>query len=147
MDSRRPFLRCPRLASPAVYRARKRAPRCPMITPRNRKNRHFSPESSKFLPMTTTNTDVLSIARLNEKGEFTIPAEYRREHGLDRDSTIAIIQMGDALILTPIDKMLAEITERMEAAIRVAGVTVAELMEETFVARTEIAREEFGEET
>jgi bifunctional DNA-binding transcriptional regulator/antitoxin component of YhaV-PrlF toxin-antitoxin module len=118
-----------------------------MITPRNRKNRHFSPESSKFLRMTTTNTDVLSIARLNEKGEFTIPAEYRREHGLDRDSTIAIIQMGDALILTPIDKMLAEITERMEAAIRVAGVTVAELMEETFVARAEIAREEFGEET
>ncbi len=94
--------------------------------------------------MTTTNTDVLSIARLTEKGEFTIPAEYRREHGLDRDSTIAIIQMGDALILTPIDKMLAEITERMEAAIRGAGVTVEELMEETLAARVEIAREEFG---
>ena len=80
-------------------------------------------------------------------GELTIPAKYCREHDLERDSTLAMIQMGDALILTPIDKMLAEITERMEAAIRVAGVTVAELMEETFVARAEIAREEFGEET
>ena len=107
----------------------------------------LSSESSKFLCMATTNTDVLCIVRLNEKGELTIPEKYRREHNLERDSTIAIIQMGDALILTPIDKMLAEITERMEAAIRVAGVTVAELMEGTLVARAEIAREEFGEET
>ncbi len=43
--------------------------------------------------------------------------------------------------------MLTEITERMEAAIRGAGVTVEELMEETLTARAEIAREEFGEET
>jgi len=97
--------------------------------------------------MTTTNTDVLSIARLNEMGELTIPAKYRREHNLERDSTIAMIQMGDALILTPVDKMLTEITERMEAAVRGTGVIVEELMKETLVARAEIACEEFGDET
>lgn len=95
--------------------------------------------------MTTTNANVLSIARLSEKGQFTIPAEYRREHDLERDSTLAVIQLGDALILAPIDEVLTEITERMEAAMRGAGVTVEELMEETLAARAEIAREEFGE--
>jgi hypothetical protein len=59
----------------------------------------------------------------------------------------SMIQMGDALILTPVDKMLTEITERMEAAIRGTGVIVEELMKETLVARAEIACEEFGDET
>jgi bifunctional DNA-binding transcriptional regulator/antitoxin component of YhaV-PrlF toxin-antitoxin module len=95
--------------------------------------------------MTTANTKVLSIVRLSEKGQLTIPAEYRREHDLERDSTLAVIQMGEALILAPIDEMLTEITERMESAMRGAGVTVEELMEETLVARAEIVREDFGE--
>jgi hypothetical protein len=53
--------------------------------------------------------------------------------------------MGDVLILAPIDEVLTKITERMEAAMRGAGVTVEELMEETLAARAEIVREEFGE--
>jgi len=95
--------------------------------------------------MTTANTNVLSIVRLSEKGQLTIPAEYRREHDLERDSTLAVIQLGEALILAPIDEMLTEITERMESAMRGAGVTVEELMEETLAARAEIVREDFGE--
>lgn len=95
--------------------------------------------------MATTTSNVISIARLSEKGQLTIPAEYRREYDLERDSTLAMIQMGDALILVPIDEILTEITERMEAAMRGAGVTVEELMEETLAVRSEITREEFGE--
>jgi bifunctional DNA-binding transcriptional regulator/antitoxin component of YhaV-PrlF toxin-antitoxin module len=95
--------------------------------------------------MTTANANILSIVRLSEKGQLTIPAEYRREHDLERDSTLAVIQLGEALILAPIDEMLTAITERMEAAMRGAGITVEELMEDTLVARAEIAREEFGE--
>ena len=34
--------------------------------------------------MSTTTTNVLTIARLSEKGQLTIPAEYRREHDLAR---------------------------------------------------------------
>jgi hypothetical protein len=43
------------------------------------------------------------------------------------------------------DEMLTEITDRMEASMRGAGVTVEELIEEMLAARAEIAREEFGE--
>jgi bifunctional DNA-binding transcriptional regulator/antitoxin component of YhaV-PrlF toxin-antitoxin module len=95
--------------------------------------------------MSTTTTNVLTIVRLSEKGQLTIPSEYRREHELDRDSTLAVIQMGDALISAPIDEVLTKITERMEEAMRGAGVTVEELMEDKLAARAEIVREEFGE--
>jgi bifunctional DNA-binding transcriptional regulator/antitoxin component of YhaV-PrlF toxin-antitoxin module len=97
--------------------------------------------------MTIADANVLSIVRLSEKGQLTIPAEYRREHDLERDSTLALIQLGDVLILAPIDELLTEITDRMEASMRGAGVTVEELIEETLAARDEIAHEEFGEES
>jgi bifunctional DNA-binding transcriptional regulator/antitoxin component of YhaV-PrlF toxin-antitoxin module len=74
--------------------------------------------------MKTATANVFSIVRLSEKGQLTIPAEYSREHDLERDSTLAVIQLGEAMILAPIDKMLAEITRRMEAAMRWAGATV-----------------------
>jgi bifunctional DNA-binding transcriptional regulator/antitoxin component of YhaV-PrlF toxin-antitoxin module len=95
--------------------------------------------------VTIANANVLSIVRLSEKGQLTIPAEYRRKHDLERDSTLALIQLGDVLILAPIDEMLTEITERMEASMRRSGVTIDDLMEETLVARAEITHEEFGE--
>ena len=95
--------------------------------------------------MKTAYANVLPIVRLSEKGQLTIPAEYRRKHDLERDSTLAVIQLGKALILAPIDKVLAEITQRMEAAMRGAGATVEELMEEALAARADIVRKEYGE--
>jgi hypothetical protein len=46
-----------------------------------------------------------------------------------------------------IDRVLTEITERMEATMRCAGVTVEELMDAPLVARAKIAHEEFREGT
>lgn len=61
------------------------------------------------------------ISSLNDR-------QQGREHDLERD------------------RMLTEITERMEAAMCSVGVTVEELIEETLAVRAEIAREEFGEQ-
>jgi bifunctional DNA-binding transcriptional regulator/antitoxin component of YhaV-PrlF toxin-antitoxin module len=95
--------------------------------------------------MAATDSNVLTIVRLSEKGQLTIPAEYRRLHDLERDSMLVLIQMGGALVLVPLDEALAQITERLESAMRGAGVSVEELMKETLAAREEIVREEFGE--
>jgi bifunctional DNA-binding transcriptional regulator/antitoxin component of YhaV-PrlF toxin-antitoxin module len=69
--------------------------------------------------------------RLSENGQLTIPADYRREHDLKRDSKLALIQLGEVLFLVLIDEMLTEITDRMEASMCGAGVIVEELMDET----------------
>jgi bifunctional DNA-binding transcriptional regulator/antitoxin component of YhaV-PrlF toxin-antitoxin module len=95
--------------------------------------------------MTTTDANVLTVARLSEKGQLTIPAEYRRLHDLERDSMLALIQMGDALVLVPLDEALEQITERLASAMRGAGVSVEDLISEAQAARAEIVREEFGE--
>jgi bifunctional DNA-binding transcriptional regulator/antitoxin component of YhaV-PrlF toxin-antitoxin module len=92
-----------------------------------------------------TNKKQLSLARLSEKGQLTIPAEYRRAHRLERDSALVLVEIGDALVLVPHDEALATVTARLEAALKGAGGSADDLLAAAEEARAEIVREEFGE--
>jgi bifunctional DNA-binding transcriptional regulator/antitoxin component of YhaV-PrlF toxin-antitoxin module len=96
--------------------------------------------------MSTDESKVIAITRLSEKGQLTIPADYRRAHDLGRDSTIVLLEMGDALVIVPHDEVLAGVTSRLIAAMRGSGETVESLIAAADDARAEIVREEFGEE-
>ena len=94
----------------------------------------------------SVNKKVLSLARLSETGQLTIPAEYRRTHHLERDSALVIVEMGDALVLVPHDEALAAVTARLEAALEGAGAGTGALIKAAAEARAEITQEEFGDE-
>jgi len=94
--------------------------------------------------MATTESSVIAVTRLSEKGQLTIPAEYRRAHALGRDSTLVLVEMGDALVLVPHDEALAAVGARLEAALRGAGASVEDLVKAAEEARAEIVSEEFG---
>lgn len=89
---------------------------------------------------------VLSLARLSEKGQLTIPAEYRRAHQLERDSALVIVELGDALVLVPHDETLAAVTARLEAALKGAGAGTQDLIKAIAEARAEVTQEEFSDE-
>ena len=91
------------------------------------------------------NKKLLSLARLSEKGQLTIPAEYRRAHQLERDSALVLVEIGDALVLVPHDEALATVTARLEAALKGAGASADDLIGAAEEARAEIVREEFDE--
>lgn len=81
---------------------------------------------------------------MSEKGQLTIPAGYRRAHGLSRDSTLVLLELGDALVLVPHDEALAAVGARLEAALSGAGASVEDLVRAAGEARAEIVSEEFG---
>lgn len=95
--------------------------------------------------MATTESKVIAVVRLSEKGQLTIPADYRRAHALGRDSTLLLLEMGDALVVVPHDEALSAVGARLEEAMHGAGVTVEDLTQAAEEARAEILREEFGE--
>ncbi|HWP43605.1 MAG TPA: AbrB/MazE/SpoVT family DNA-binding domain-containing protein [Blastocatellia bacterium] len=96
--------------------------------------------------MANTGKKAISIARLSENGQITIPDEYRRALALSTDSSVVLVQVGDALVVAPYDDALAAVTSRLEAQMKDAGVDLEELVDAAKEARAEIAREEFGEE-
>jgi len=42
----------------------------------------------------------MSIAKMRERGQLTIPYQYRKELGLEENGMVNIVKIGDLLILT-----------------------------------------------
>lgn len=96
--------------------------------------------------MQQTDKKTFSVVGLGDAGQLTIPAEFRRALALTGGSTLALVQVGDALVLAPYDSELMAVTERLEAAMDAAPSDVHDLIKAAEEARAEIVREEFGEE-
>jgi bifunctional DNA-binding transcriptional regulator/antitoxin component of YhaV-PrlF toxin-antitoxin module len=86
----------------------------------------------------------LSIARVGADGRLTIPAEYRRALSLSRDAAVALVQVGETLVIAPCDDTFSALTQRLEARMHAAGSDVEDLVAATTEARAQIVREEFG---
>jgi AbrB family looped-hinge helix DNA binding protein len=100
---------------------------------------------SKIKAMLETEKKNFSVERLGEQGQITLPDEYRRALDLSSGSQIVLLQVGDALVVTPFDEELSNLTSHLESAMHEAGCSVEDLLEEARKARAEIVQEEFGE--
>jgi bifunctional DNA-binding transcriptional regulator/antitoxin component of YhaV-PrlF toxin-antitoxin module len=95
--------------------------------------------------MGKTGQGIFSITRLGANGRLTIPMEYRRALTGSADTTVVLVQVGDALVIAPWDDALAAVAERLEKQMQHAGSDVEDLIAAAGEARAEIVREEFGE--
>ena len=96
--------------------------------------------------MATAESKVIAITHLSEKGQLTIPAAYRRAHDLGRDSTLVLLEIGDALVVVPHDDALAAVAARLEEAMRGSNETVESLITAADDARRKIVSDDFDEE-
>lgn len=70
----------------------------------------------------------MPVVKMRERGQLTIPYEYRKELGLGKEDVLNIIKIGDVLILVP--KQLAgdTISRKMESAMRKKDLTLDNLL-------------------
>ncbi|HEY7547615.1 MAG TPA: hypothetical protein VID27_22145 [Blastocatellia bacterium] len=88
---------------------------------------------------------MLTLTRLTEEGNVFIPDEYRLALSLTSNSPLVLLQVGDILLLAPVDEELASVTSRLEARLSDAGIKVEDLIAEASAVREEINRAEFGQ--
>jgi AbrB family looped-hinge helix DNA binding protein len=62
---------------------------------------------------TADTVEVLATTRLGEKGQLTIPKEYRQSLALAPGSPIAVVQVGNALLLIPEQARFRELCDRV----------------------------------
>jgi bifunctional DNA-binding transcriptional regulator/antitoxin component of YhaV-PrlF toxin-antitoxin module len=96
--------------------------------------------------MASLEKSAFALAQLDDDGQLRIPEEYRRTLALAPHASLVLVQVGDALVIAPYDKALAEVCSRFEVRMREAGVTVDDLIESADEARAELVRETFGDE-
>lgn len=83
----------------------------------------------------------MPVVKIRERGQLTIPYEYRKELGLGKEDVLNIIKIGDVLILVP--KQLAGdiISRKMESAMRKKDLTLDNLLKNLREQRKRYSRE------
>jgi bifunctional DNA-binding transcriptional regulator/antitoxin component of YhaV-PrlF toxin-antitoxin module len=86
----------------------------------------------------------MSLVKMRERGQLTIPYEYRKELGLEKKEMINVIKAGEALILTRKQPIGDAISIKMEDAMKKRGLTLQDLLSNLKDQRRRYNKEAYG---
>jgi AbrB family looped-hinge helix DNA binding protein len=70
-----------------------------------------------------TTLEYLTTTRIGEKGQLTVPKEFREDLGLGAGAPFAVLRLGDGLVLLPEQQRFEKLCERISTALTVAGIS------------------------
>jgi bifunctional DNA-binding transcriptional regulator/antitoxin component of YhaV-PrlF toxin-antitoxin module len=85
----------------------------------------------------------VAVLSMGQNGQITIPAEFRKEHGLGRGGKVVAVRLGDALVIAPHDAVLESICMRLEEAMKGAGYRPETLKAQALAERAAIVRKRY----
>jgi AbrB family looped-hinge helix DNA binding protein len=86
----------------------------------------------------------LTSTRIGEKGQLTIPKEFREDLGLEAGAPLAVLRIGGGLILLPEQQRLEQLCGRIGSALTGAGVTPGAILATLPEARRRVFARHYG---
>jgi len=83
----------------------------------------MSPSDDTILPV-----EYLTTARLGEKGQITIPKEYRDACALEAGAPITVLQLGSGLLLIPEHTRFRQLCDRVATTFASHGIQAHDLL-------------------
>ena len=83
----------------------------------------------------------MPVIKVWGRGQLTIPASMRKELRLDEESTLNVVKVGDALILTPKKMMGDTLAKKAHREMKKAGLTLKDLLKDLEKQRERYNRE------
>jgi len=68
-----------------------------------------------------TTLEFLTTTRIGEKGQLTVPKEFREDLGLGMGAPFVVLRLGDGLVLLPEQQRFENLCKRVSAALTGAG--------------------------
>jgi AbrB family looped-hinge helix DNA binding protein len=65
----------------------------------------------------------LTTTKIGEKGQLTVPKQFREDLGLGTGAPFAVLRLGDGLILLPEQQRFDLLCEQISSSLTAAGVT------------------------
>jgi len=88
--------------------------------------------------------EYLATTKIGEKGQLTVPKQFRQELGLGTGAPFAVLRLGDGLILLPEQQRFNRLCEEISSALTSAGVTPEAIMATLPDARKRIFARRYG---
>src|ERR1700690_2855319 len=77
----------------------------------------------------TPQVEYLVNTRIGEKGQLTIPKQYRDDLGLDSGAPVAVLRIGEGLMLIPEQKRFRLLCESIASAFEERQITPESLLD------------------
>ena len=89
----------------------------------------------------------LTTTRIGEKGQLTVPKEFREDLGLSTGAPFAVLRLGDGLILLPEQQRFEHLCAQVSSALLSAGPTPEQILETLPEARNRIFSRRYRRKT
>jgi bifunctional DNA-binding transcriptional regulator/antitoxin component of YhaV-PrlF toxin-antitoxin module len=86
----------------------------------------------------------MPVVKLRERGQLTIPYEYRKELGLGKEDMLNVLKIGDVLVLVPRQLAGDVISKKIESAVKKKGLTLENLLKNLKEQRKRYSRETYA---
>ncbi len=96
--------------------------------------------------MATHNTtlEYLTTTKIGEKGQLTVPKQFRQDLGLGTGAPFAVLRLGDGLILLPEQQRFERLCQQVSSSLTVAGLTSADVLGTLPEARKRVYARHYG---
>jgi AbrB family looped-hinge helix DNA binding protein len=88
--------------------------------------------------------EYLTTTKIGEKGQLTVPKQFREELGLGNGAPFAVLRLGDGLILLPEQKRFDQLCDKISSALTGAGITPKALLATLPETRERIFQRRYG---
>jgi AbrB family looped-hinge helix DNA binding protein len=88
--------------------------------------------------------EYLTTTKIGEKGQLTVPKQFREDLGLGNGSPFAVLRLGDCLILLPEQRRFEHLCQRVSSSLSLVGVKPKELLATLSEARDRVYARRYG---
>ena len=88
--------------------------------------------------------EFLATTRIGEKGQLTVPKQFREDLGLSTGAPFAVLRLVDGLILLPEQQRFEQLCERISATLANTGYTRTDVLAGLPEARKRIYARRYG---
>jgi AbrB family looped-hinge helix DNA binding protein len=75
-----------------------------------------------------TTLEYLTTTKIGEKGQLTVPKQFREDLGLGNGAPFAVLRLGDGLILLPEQRRFERLCQQVGVSRTAAGLTPQDLL-------------------
>jgi len=96
--------------------------------------------------MSTHNTtlEYMTTTKIGEKGQLTVPKQFREDLGLGAGAPFAVLRLGDGLILLPEQRRFEQLCERVISSLTAAGLMSEDILATIPEARNRVYARRYG---
>src|ERR1700685_4111636 len=100
---------------------------------------------SYYMPTHDTTLEYLTTTKIGEKGQLTVPKQFREDLGLGNGSPFAVLRLGDGLILLPEQQRFDRLCQQVGSRLKAAGVKPEDLLATLPEARNRVYARRYAE--